>query len=236
MSPVTVTGDTAARLAVFVVDIRTLEWTPAIRGQQPRRAASATGPETVGALPRHPLDSETIRRLARRALAEVDAPASTVAPREDASPVRSIALGGDHGGVRLKEALRAYLEESGFSIDDCGTHGTAAVDYPDIAAAVGRKVASGSCDVGIVVDGAGIGSCMAANKIRGVRAALCYDISSARNSREHNHANVLTLGAGLIGEGLARQIVDAWLETGWGGGRHARRVEKIIALEVAADG
>ena len=145
--------------------------------------------------------------------------------------VRKIALGADHGGFALKEMLRGYLEERGFLIFDCGTHATESVDYPDFAAAVARQVASGESDVGIVVDGAGIGSCMAANKIAGARAAMCYDISSANNSREHNHANVLTLGAGLIGEGLARQIVDAWLDTEWGPGRHARRVEMITALE-----
>ena len=94
-------------------------------------------------------------------------------------------------------------------------------------------MALGHCDCGVVVDGAGIGSSMAANKVPGVRAALCYDLSSARNSREHNHANVLTLGAGLIGDGLARQIVDTWLATPWGPGRHARRVEKIDAIEAA---
>ncbi len=145
--------------------------------------------------------------------------------------VRKIALGADHGGFTLKEMLRGYLEERGFLIFDCGTHTTESVDYPDFAAAVARQVVSGESDVGIVVDGAGIGSCMAANKIAGARAAMCYDISSANNSREHNHANVLTLGAGLIGEGLARQIVDAWLGTEWGPGRHARRVEMISALE-----
>ena len=158
-------------------------------------------------------------------------------PRENAdrkaapTGTLSIALGADHGGFGLKEMLRGYLEERGFVTFDCGTHSTDAVDYPDLAAAVARRVASGESDVGIVVDGAGIGSCMAANKIAGARAAMCYDISSARNSREHNHANVLTLGAGLIGEGLARQIVDAWLETEWGSARHARRVELITALE-----
>ena len=144
---------------------------------------------------------------------------------------RSIAVGADHGGFGLKETLRNYLEERGFVIDDCGAYDTEAVDYPDFAAAVARKVASGACDVGIVVDGAGLGSCMAANKVAGVRAAMCYDISSARNSREHNHANVLTLGAGLIGANLARQIVDAWLATEWGPGRHAQRVDKITRLE-----
>ncbi len=157
--------------------------------------------------------------------------------REAASEApRSVAMGADHGGFRMKEALAAYLEDGGFEVFDCGTDGPEAVDYPDYAAAVARRVASGASDVGIVVDGAGIGSCMAANKIRGARAALCYDISSARNSREHNHANVLTLGAGLIGEGLARQIVDAWLSTPWGPGRHAQRVAKIDRLEVTGDG
>ena len=139
----------------------------------------------------------------------------------------SIAIGADHGGFALKQKLAGYLREKGYRVNDCGTDSTEAVDYPDFAHAVARSVAAGESRWGIVVDGAGIGSCMAANKVPGVRAALCYDISSARNSREHNHANVMTLGAGLIGESLARQIVDAWLATEWGGGRHARRVEKI---------
>ena len=182
------------------------------------------------------LAAETIRALARRVLDEME---SEAAPRQIVSSAgvpRSIALGADHGGFRMKEALESYLEERGFSVEDCGTHSAASVDYPEFAAAVARKVAAGECDAGIVVDGAGIGSCMAANKIPGVRAAMCYDISSARNSREHNHANVLTLGAGLVGEGLARQIVDAWLETPWGPDRHARRVEMITELEMSGDG
>ena len=114
---------------------------------------------------------------------------------------------------------------------DCGTNGTESVDYPDFAHAVARLVADGVCEAGIVVDGAGIGSSMAANKVPGVRAALCYDLSSARNSREHNHANVLTLGAGLIGDGLAWQITQEWLATEWGPDRHARRVAKITEIE-----
>jgi ribose 5-phosphate isomerase B len=105
------------------------------------------------------------------------------------------------------------------------------VDYPDFAHVVAQKVASGECRWGIMIDGAGIGSAMVANKVPGVRASVCYDLSSARNAREHNHANVLTLGAGLIGEGLAWQIVTEWLATDWGGGRHARRVAKIDALD-----
>ena len=116
-------------------------------------------------------------------------------------------------------------------MQDCGTHTSESVDYPDYAHAVARLVADGTCQAGIIIDGAGIGSAMTANKVPGVRAALCYDISSARNSREHNHANVLTLGAGLIGDGLAWQIVEAWLATPWGEGRHARRVDKISDIE-----
>jgi len=123
------------------------------------------------------------------------------------------------------------LAEAGFAIHDCGTHGSVPVDYPDVAHAVARLVADGTCRWGIIVDGAGIGSCMVANKVPGVRAALCHDLSSARNSREHNHANVLTLGARFIGEGLAIEIVRAWLGTEWGPGRHAARVEKITDVE-----
>lgn len=187
-------------------------------------------------MPSHSLPEETIRALTRHVLDEMEGEPTVRESRPVDERPQSIALGADHGGVRMKQALGAYLEERGFVVDDCGTHGAESVDYPDYAAAVAHKVAAGDCDVGIVVDGAGIGSCMAANKIRGVRAAMCYDVSSARNSREHNHANVLTLGAGLIGESLARQIVDAWLETPWGSGRHARRVEKIIELEVSGHG
>ena len=150
------------------------------------------------------------------------------------SPVKgsaAIAVGADHGGYRLKERIVFKLREAGHTVVDCGTDSTEPVDYPDFAAAVARRVAAGECAAGIVVDGAGIGSAMAANKVPGVRAASCYDISSARNSREHNHANVLTLGAGLIGEALAWQIVEAWLATPWGEGRHARRVAMIDALD-----
>lgn len=148
-----------------------------------------------------------------------------------AVPGEAIAVGADHGGFALKEALAGFLRREGWRIEDCGTTSAEAVDYPDFAHEVARRVAAGSCRWGIVVDGAGIGSAMVANKVPGVRAALCYDLSSARNSREHNHANVLTLGAGLIGEGLARQIVAEWLATPWGPGRHARRVEMIGAVE-----
>jgi ribose 5-phosphate isomerase B len=127
--------------------------------------------------------------------------------------------------------LKDYLTELGYGVVDCGTDSTNSVDYPDFAFAVAQLVAQGRAWRGIVVDGAGIGSCMAANKVPGVRAGLCYDQATAANSREHNDANVLTLGAGLIGANLARQIVKTWLETPFGGGRHARRVDKIMEIE-----
>ncbi|HSP74202.1 MAG TPA: ribose 5-phosphate isomerase B, partial [Gaiellaceae bacterium] len=142
-----------------------------------------------------------------------------------------VAVGADHGGYRLKERIVADLRERGFEVHDCGTNSTEAVDYPDLAHQVARLVAGGGCRGGIVVDGAGIGSCMVANKVPGIRAATCWDLSSARNSREHNLANVLVLGAGLVGESLALEIVKVWLSTPWGGDRHARRVEKITQIE-----
>jgi RpiB/LacA/LacB family sugar-phosphate isomerase len=187
-------------------------------------------------VPRRDLPTEdAVRELVTRV---VDAVATPVAPTissqgEAVRPAApgAIAIGADHGGFRLKERLGFRLREKGRTVVDCGTDSTEAVDYPDFALAVAQKVASGECSEGIVVDGAGIGSAMVANKVPGVRAALCYDLSSARNSREHNHANVLTLGAGLIGESLAWQIVEEWLATPWGEGRHASRVEKIDAID-----
>lgn len=143
---------------------------------------------------------------------------------------KSVAIGADHGGYGMKEMLKTFLQGK-YVVVDCGTDSTAAVDYPDFALAVAQLVSSGRAWRGIVVDGAGIGSCMVANKVPGVRAALCYDQATAVNSREHNDANVLTLGAGLIGEALAKQIVETWLKTDFGGGRHARRVDKIMDIE-----
>ncbi|MCL4559083.1 MAG: ribose 5-phosphate isomerase B [Chloroflexi bacterium] len=142
-----------------------------------------------------------------------------------------MSIGADHGGFPLKEALKPYLVELGYRVTDCGTNSKEAVDYPDSALAVAQMVSEGKAWRGIVIDGAGIGSCMVANKVPGVRAALCYDYSTAMNSREHNDANVLTLGAGLIGENLARLIVKTWLATDFGGGRHSKRVDKIMAVE-----
>jgi ribose 5-phosphate isomerase B len=144
---------------------------------------------------------------------------------------RQVAIGADHGGFALKETLKAFLTEGGYQVIDCGTHSTESADYPDLAFAVAAKVAGGQAWRGVIIDGAGIGSCMAANKVKGVRAAMCYDYATAYNSREHNNANVLTLGAGLIGPNLAKQIVTTFLETTFAGGRHARRVDKIMNIE-----
>jgi deoxyribose-phosphate aldolase len=138
-----------------------------------------------------------------------------------------VALGADHGGYKLKEEIKADLQKQGHSVEDCGTHSTDAVDYPKYAHAVAAMVSAGKADYGIMVDRAGIGSAMAANKLPGVRAALCYDVSSARNSREHNNANVLTLGSGLIGPDLALQIVQVWLATECTADRHLRRSAMI---------
>jgi ribose 5-phosphate isomerase B len=143
----------------------------------------------------------------------------------------TVALAADHGGYELKEILKAFLAGQGFSVSDCGTDSPDSVDYPDYAFAAAQLVGQGRAWRAIVIDGAGIGSCMTANKVPGVRAAMCYDQATAINSREHNDANVLTLGAGLIGASLAKQIVTVWLETAFGGGRHGRRVEKITRIE-----
>lgn len=160
-----------------------------------------------------------------------DSPAVEPATADPAPSGTKIAIGADHGGYPLKERLAFRLRERGTDVLDCGTDSLASVDYPDFAHAVASAVATGKCTWGIIVDGAGIGSAMVANKVPGIRAALCYDLSTARNSREHNHANVLTLGAGLIGENLAWQIVQEWLAVPWGGDRHARRVAKITEIE-----
>lgn len=163
-----------------------------------------------------------------------DAPVKPVNPSEikkTDTARRVVAIGTDHGGVELKNTLKTDLAELGFEVIDCGTHTKDAVDYPDIALAVAQLVASGKAWRGVVIDGAGIGSCMAANKVPGIRAAMCYDYATAVNSREHNDANVLTLGAGLIGVNLAKQILKTWLATEYAGGRHAKRVDKIMAIE-----
>jgi deoxyribose-phosphate aldolase len=147
------------------------------------------------------------------------------------SQIKIIALGSDHGGFELKEQLKSYLHQKGYEVEDTGTYKPVSVDYPLFAYKVAQKVASGECQRGIMVDGAGIGSCMAANKVPGVRAAMCYDVTTAINSREHNNANVLTLGGGLINAELAKQIVEAWLTTDCTEDRHLRRAEQILHIE-----
>jgi ribose 5-phosphate isomerase B len=144
---------------------------------------------------------------------------------------KKVAIGADHGGFDLKEELRNYLREWGYAVLDLGTSSREAVDYPDFAEAVANAVANGDAWRGVVIDTAGIGSSIAANKVPGARAALCYDRASARNSREHNDANILSLGARAIPTEVAREILAVWLETPFAGGRHQRRVDKIIAIE-----
>jgi ribose 5-phosphate isomerase B len=149
-----------------------------------------------------------------------------------ASPSRiRIAIGSDHAGYELKQHLVTMLLGQGYDVDDQGTHSTDAVDYPAICAGVGRTVRDGVADVGIVIGGSGQGEQLAANKVRGVRAALCNCLYTARMARQHNDANVLALGGRVVGVGLAEEIVEIFLTTGFEGGRHARRVDQISELE-----
>lgn len=182
-------------------------------------------------------DEKEVRKLVSEALERALGPAPGAAAASPASaqkPVspRRVALGSDHGGYELKEILRrAILEEMGWEVHDCGTHSGDAVDYPDFAAAVAREVASGRAARGIVVDTAGIGSTMAANKVAGARCALCHDDTTVLNARQHNDANVLALGSKIVHRGAAVRMVRLFLTTEFEGGRHARRVQKIMALE-----
>lgn len=153
-------------------------------------------------------------------------PAQTAAPSG-----HHVVIGADHGGFQLKSVLVEHLQKTGAHVKDLGTFSEAAVDYPDIALAVAEAVARGEARFGIILDGAGIGSAMVANKVPGIRAACCNDLFTATNSREHNGANVLTLGGRVIGPELAKKIVDVWLSTNFGGGRHQRRLDKIKAIE-----
>jgi ribose 5-phosphate isomerase B len=145
--------------------------------------------------------------------------------------VTRLAIGSDHAGYPLKQHLVAWLRERGHEVDDLGTDSEESVDYPPICAAVGRAVATGEADRGIVLGGSGQGEQIAANKVRGVRAALCNDLYTARMSRAHNDANVLSIGARVVGTGLAEEIVELWLDTKFEGGRHARRVAQITEIE-----
>jgi len=148
-----------------------------------------------------------------------------------APPDKTVAIGADHGGFQLKEALKPLLEGLGLQVRDVGLYEEKPADYPDLALKVAELVAAGTASRGVVIDGAGIGSSIAANKVPGIRAALCYDKSSARNSREHNDSNVLTLGARLITQTQAEDVLRTWLATAFGGGRHQARVQKILNIE-----
>jgi len=185
----------------------------------------------------HQIVQRVLNRYAGLSEKTLPAASEAAAPKPAASsentpPYRKvIAVGADHGGFELKEILKADLAKMGYEVIDVGTNSKEAVDYPDFAHDVARLVGSGKAWRGIMIDGAGIGSCIVANKVPGVRAGMAYDYSSALNSREHNDTNVLTLGAGLIGVNLAKQILNVWLSTDFGGGRHAKRVDKITAVE-----
>jgi ribose 5-phosphate isomerase B len=152
-------------------------------------------------------------------------------PRRGSDASKLIAVGADHGGFKMKEEMKAFLTSLGHQVHDFGTNSEEAVDYPDFAYAVARSVAEGMADVGIVIDGAGVGSAMTANKVPGVRAAACYSVEVARNSREHNGANVLTLGSKTISSAQMKDIVSAWLATEMTEERHRKRVAKIEAIE-----
>lgn len=183
----------------------------------------------------HQIVQRVLNRYAGLATQPVTASAhsSEAAPQPEAKPAsrKVVAIGADHGGFELKEILKPEITALGFDFVDVGTNSKEAVDYPDFAHEVAKLVGSGKAWRGIVIDGAGIGSCIVANKVPGVRAGMAYDYSSAVNGREHNDTNVLTLGAGLIGVNLAKQIVNIWLSTNFGGGRHERRVNKITTIE-----
>ena len=142
-----------------------------------------------------------------------------------------IALACDHGAYALKEAIKAHLTKRGLEYKDFGTYSTDSCDYPDFAAPAARAVASGECDRGIVCCTTGIGVSIIANKVRGIRCALLSDLMSARLTRMHNDTNMMALGAGIVGEKLALEIVDVWLDTAFEGGRHQRRIDKMMALE-----
>ena len=148
-----------------------------------------------------------------------------------APPERTIAIGADHGGFRLKEALKPVIESLGLAVRDVGVFEEKPADYPDIALQVALLVADGTARRGIAIDSAGIGSSIVANKVPGIRAALCYDKASARNSREHNDSNVLTLGARLLTQTQAEDVLRTWIATPFAGGRHQARVDKIAEIE-----
>ena len=204
-----ITRDESAKLVITEDDVRGLE-----RGSV-LRIAEAARLTPLAADIVNDRGIEVVRRVSRSGL----------------KTKRTIAVGADHGGFPMKEELKTFLEDLGHRVHDFGTNSESAVDYPDFAHAVARAVADGSVDVGIIIDGAGVGSAITANKVPGVRAAACYSVEVARNSREHNDANVLTLGSKTISSAEMREIVRAWLSTEISEERHRKRVGKIEAIE-----
>jgi ribose 5-phosphate isomerase B len=176
-----------------------------------------------------PLAEDTLK--SRRVVVLRDLPDASDADLAPVAEIKRLAIGSDHSGLSLKNTLRDHLRARGFAVEDVGTHTPEAVDYPDVAGAVARLVARREADAGIVIDGAGLGSAIAANKIDGVRAAMCNDRTLARYSREHNGANVLSLGATLVSPEDAKAIVDTWLQTPMREARYIRRLSKIKQLE-----
>jgi ribose 5-phosphate isomerase B len=200
--------------------------------RSPQNGEVAVTPETIiTAL----AQEEAVRRgISFRIVAPGERAVSADAVSRSNEPEKSarvVAIAADHGGFELKELMKGHLRDWGYQVLDLGTDSTAAVDYPDFAEAVATRVACGDAWLGVVLDSAGIGSSIAANKVPGARAALCYDRATARNSREHNDANVLALGAKLLSQEAAREILAIWLATPFAGGRHQRRVDKIRSIE-----
>ena len=178
-----------------------------------------------------PLAADTLRERRITVVRAGSVDAQLPADLAPVSPVRRVTIGSDHTGVALKAALVGHLRKAGLAVHDCGTDGPDAVDYPDIAATVGKSVVRGEADAGIVIDGAGLGSAMAANKVRGIRAAMCQNVTLARYAREHNGANVLALGSTLVDTTEAKAIVDTWLSTPTKEARYLRRLLKVRRLE-----
>ena len=207
--PGNITRDESAKLVITEDDVRGLQ-----RGAVLRISESARLTPLAADIV-NDLGIEIVRRI----------------PRSGSKQSKTVAVGADHGGYPMKEELKTFLEETGHRVHDFGTNSESAVDYPDFAHAVARAVSDGSVDLGIVIDGAGVGSAMTANKVPGVRAAACYSVEVARNSREHNDANVLTLGSKTITSDQMREIVRAWLGTEITEDRHRKRVAKIDAVE-----
>src|SRR5256714_9124232 len=208
-SSVNVTRDESAKLVITEDDVRGLERGAVLRIAEAARLTPLAAD----------IVSERGIELVRRV------------PRAGSNQPKTIAVGSDHGGFAMKEDLKSFLTSLGHRVNDFGTDSESAVDYPDFAHAVARAVSDHSADVGIMIDGAGVGSAMTANKVPGVRAAACYSVEVARNSREHNGANVLTLGSKTISNDQMREIVRAWLSTDLTQERHQKRVSKIDAIE-----